>query len=59
MYQNKCKRRNKSQIGQVRLAVAEANTLPSPGEWFERSEMFEYLGQFLPTFLEKLLPEMV
>jgi hypothetical protein len=29
------------------------------GGWFERSETFEYLGQLLPTFLEKLFPEMI
>jgi hypothetical protein len=31
----------------------------SSGGWFERSETLEYLGQLIPTFLEKLFPEMI
>jgi hypothetical protein len=31
----------------------------SSGGWFENSEAFEYLGQLLSTFLEKLFPEMI
>jgi hypothetical protein len=39
--------------------LKEPNLRTSAGGWFERSETFKYLGQLLPTFLEKLFPEMI
>jgi len=45
--------------GSVAAETAKPWELDRSSSGFERSETFEYLGQLLPTFLEKLFLEMI